>query len=332
MRVIILLYFYLLVSCRFLSNKSNMDFNDPNFRLLICNNLINKEPDSVEYFLNSHDINCAKFYSYLWKNIEPCIRYDSIFLLSEWASKNPILSGISNNVGIIVPSMYISRVSSKYSKLQFKKITDKFNNISNICDTDIFYDENVLISGNSCSSYAISDSTVISAAHCIAVINPATLSNYSIIFEDLDSIYNNDFIVLNESIYKFEKIIKIINNKDLVVLKLKDKIKKIHKTNFNSMQNIRDPFAIGFPFGSKMKVSKGTIFINKTVNYAYTTMNVYDGSSGSPVFNYDNSLIGIITNSGFIFAKAPSGCTLLVNSNCFCQSNSILKYVDADME
>jgi V8-like Glu-specific endopeptidase len=67
-------------------------------------------------------------------------------------------------------------------------------------------------------------------------------------------------------------------------------------------------FTIGYPFGTPAKVSPNArVSISNPAKQSYlTTLDVFEGNSGSPVFNLKNEVVGIL------IAGTPSSKVLVL--------------------
>jgi S1-C subfamily serine protease len=71
--------------------------------------------------------------------------------------------------------------------------------------------------------------------------------------------------------------------------------------NFSKSRLGESVYSISYPeityFGTSPKFSKGHIFSNLDHEYMASSLNTYDGSSGAPVLNSKNQILGIITGT-----------------------------------
>ena len=117
----------------------------------------------------------------------------------------------------------------------------------------------------------------------------------------------NGAIVVNEKGLEFNAIIIYKNiNKDIAILKIQDDDYTLpaslpYKINKKQIQVGEDIFSLSFPRNNpslvyaKGYISAGSGFNNDSITYQIS-MNAYQGSSGSPIFNKNGELIGILTS------------------------------------
>lgn len=117
----------------------------------------------------------------------------------------------------------------------------------------------------------------------------------------------NGAIVVNEKGLEFNATILYKNiNKDIAILKIQDEdyinpANLPYKINKKSIQVGEDIYSLSFPRNNpslvyaKGYVSAGSGFNNDSITYQIS-MNAYQGNSGSPIFNKNGELIGILTS------------------------------------
>lgn len=87
---------------------------------------------------------------------------------------------------------------------------------------------------------------------------------------------------------------------------------------------VRSPvFVLGYPTGLPQKYADGIVTENQVnANYFKTQMDTYGGNSGSPVFNANGVLEGLLIQGHQDYARTPAGC--IASVKCLTGGNNCL--------
>lgn len=205
--------------------------------------------------------------------------------------------------------------------------TKKFKDRVNLCDSVRFREQPTL--SDICTVFAISDKYLITAAHCV---NNKNIKNLRVAFGY--SKRKNKFItsLKRKDIYS----VKIVNKGDLkndyAILKLKrsrSMLPKERQLPVNSTsQNFNNEkvYIIGHPYGLPLKFSDDALLENIPGNYYNAKIDAHSGNSGSPIFNSNNEVIGILSKGGSIIFRRSGHCkNMYVCEENKCEGEKIYK-------
>lgn len=254
-------------------------------------------------------------------------QYDSRIELNQLDTGAVWEKKILNNafsVGLIIEKEYVDRVSEEIYLIE---LTTNLENRYGICPSEPFSNQYSIGIG---TAFLIGKDTMMTAAH----VFERPLDQYYIVFgfqlSSLDakseSIFHKDDVVqLDKMIYDYN-----VEDYDLAVFKLKNESNRIPLQMDNTfIEKVNTPvYAIGHPLGIPKKVSLNARIIDnkKENNFFYTSLDAFQGNSGSPVFNFQNNkVIGVLV-SGEIDFEERGGC--LESKQCkppFCKGEKIVK-------
>ena len=213
-----------------------------------------------------------------------------------------------------------------------------------ICKEEKFSEQNVL---GACTGFLIDENILMTAGHCIS--EKIECENVTWVFNRL----SGDELIHEDYVYGCEEIlhtgINVVNNyMDFTILKLNRKVKKVKplKMNFDVITAEEPVFTIGHPFGVPLVIAEDA-FVTSTQstyssmpipfelieedvfeyniepsNYFMANLDVFTGNSGSPVFNNNEEVIGMIS----------SGKEDWNHQNEFCKTGRILDENKKDTE
>ena len=253
--------------------------------------------------------------------------YDSRIELSqldknfEW--ENKILKN-ARSVGIIVEKEQLFRVSeTHYQVISEVSLKQRYN----LCDSEPFTTQPSLGIG---TAFLIDSITMCTAAH----VFERPLKHYVIVF---DYNFNSDQLSMDkllptEQVYELKDFVKknSLIEYDIQLFSLK---KSVNVKPLNLAQNFdftkkNFVYAIGHPLGIPKKVSLNARILENKPSQAffYTSLDAFQGNSGSPVFDLQShAVIGILV-SGEIDFEELGGC--LRSTLCkppFCDGEKIIK-------
>ena len=233
--------------------------------------------------------------------------YDSRIELIQFSQSTPwqndILT-ISQSVGMIVEIEKLDQISKDLYKLNIsQKLGEKFN----LCDGIAFYNQPSVGEG---TAFIFDKKSMLTALH----VFQRPLKYYAVIFDyKVISMYGVvDSFISKDDIYYPQEVTKKNEEMDAVVFSVDrnfnrpvlewEKSTAIHKEK-------NEIYSIGYPNGLPIKVAlNASITENENYFYYYTSLDSFQGNSGSPVFNfYTNKVIGVLV-SGEIDYRFNGSC------------------------
>lgn len=199
----------------------------------------------------------------------------------------------------------------------------------NICSDERYAHEP---SFSDCSGFLIAPDLIATAGHCIS---PKVCSHYTWIFD-----YNkpsSEIYSPNENVYSCKEVITRENNeyKDFAIVKLDRPVldRKPLKLRTTAPASVgTNVFALSFPLGLPMKFSgMAQILSWKSSMYNFNaSLNIFEGSSGSPIFNASTYQVeGILSNGNKDFYK-DNGCyryKICTNAKCDGETVSNISFI-----
>lgn len=219
----------------------------------------------------------------------------------EWQNK---LLQCSNSVGMIVEKEKLTSISNDLYQLDnMTSLGEKFN----LCPKEAFYNQPIVGVG---TAWVVGEQTLLTAWHVLE----RPVSHYVVVFGYQIINKNgvvNSFIPKSE-IYEITAISQKNEELDVAEIKVNKTINRPalewENTFFDPKKN-NEIYMIGYPSGLPMKLAlNAAVEENTHPYYFYTSLDGFQGNSGSPVFNfYTNKVIGILV-SGEIDYKFNGTC------------------------
>lgn len=228
----------------------------------------------------------------------------------------------SFSIGIIVEKNKITLIKENTYQLEYSNHLGK---IYNLCTNEPFYYQPVIGIG---TAWLFKKNQMISARH----VFESSIENYVIMFgyKILNEKGVVDIYFSNENIFNIKKIIKEDYELDLVSFELDRETNfkplEFEKTS-NEMGKDTEIVMLGYPSGLPLKLSvNASIVENNHTDYFYTSLDSFQGNSGSPVFNfYTNKVIGVLV-SGEIDYQYNGNCN--ESTLCkypYCKGEKVIK-------
>lgn len=156
-----------------------------------------------------------------------------------------------------------------------------------------------------CTGIHVGGGIVLTAQHCVP--NNYGCEKLSWAFNYTDQYASAPLIELPD-LYQCEKILASNSTLDAVLIKLKDAKNLPKQTIDFRLGGAETVFAIGSPLGLPLKHSGTGPAIQESSTHLLAVIDVFRGNSGSPIFNTENQLIGMLTSGGEDFMRDESLC------------------------
>lgn len=210
----------------------------------------------------------------------------------------------SESVAMVVEKEKLSQISKNVYTLD---ISQSLGKTYNLCPTEAFFNQPVVGTG---TAFIFSNNTMLTAKH----VFEKPLKDYVIVFGyriiHANGVVEN-FYNANDLYYPRE-IISNLDDMDVIQFKVDREFDRPALKWANSATLVKNDevYMIGYPMGIPQKISlNANIEDNSKSSYFYTSLDSFQGNSGSPVFDFTtNKVIGILV-SGEIDFK--------FNGNCF---------------
>jgi S1-C subfamily serine protease len=248
-------------------------------------------------------------------------RIEPIHLDLEVDWQNEIFT-ISESVGMLLEIERIHQVSKSIYQLD---ISQTLGQKLNLCEDEAFYNQPSVGVG---TSFIIDEKSMLTALHVlerslkfyVVVFNYKIITKNGVVnaFVAQDDIYYPQHIVTkNEELDIVEFSVDRNFNRPVLQWENSDNIKK----------EISELYTIGYPSGIPMKIAlNASIIEDDHPFYYYTSLDSFQGNSGSPVFNfYTNKVIGVLV-SGELDYKFNGNCNL--SSICkypYCKGEKVIR-------
>lgn len=225
------------------------------------------------------------------------------------------------SVGIVVERNKLHAVTDSIFQLD---IGNTLGTRYNLCPGEAFRDQPVVGLG---TAFIIGDQVMVTAGHVFS----GPIENYVIIFDfELSNKaggYNP--LVGIDRIYYPSRVLNDIEDLDLKVFSVSRKLER-PALKISSALNLKideDVYMIGYPYGLPQKIALNAgIIKNNHPNYFYTSLDAFQGNSGSPVFSLStNEVIGVLV-SGEVDYKSNGTCN--VANQCaapYCDGEKVMK-------
>ena len=211
----------------------------------------------------------------------------------------------SNAVGMILERDKITQLGKDFYQIDDQQTLGKRYNL---CPTEAFYSQPVVGVG---TAWLYDSNKMVTASHVLE----SNIKNYIVIFgfQILNEYGLIDVFISKAAIYDIKKIIKKDIDLDLVAFELDRAAIGIPLAWENAPKSTgraTEIYMIGFPTGLPMKVALNANIEEAThPSYFYTSLDSFQGNSGSPVFNfYTNKVIGVLVSGEIDYA---------FNGNCY---------------
>jgi hypothetical protein len=158
-----------------------------------------------------------------------------------------------------------------------------------------------------CTAYLLTDQWLVTAKHCVK----------DIACEDFKIVQNYTIQKFASMTFPAEEVFScedIVTSKkhDLAFLKMKEGYGKPHSspssTEHGRLSQGQRIHVLGFPMGIPMKWATGQL-LSKAKHVFYAEVSTFEGNSGSPVFDDQAQLVGVLVGGHEDFERRPNeGC------------------------
>lgn len=210
----------------------------------------------------------------------------------------------ADSVGMLVEIEKLSQISKDFYELD---ISQNLVNRYQLCPSEPFGNQSVVGTG---TVFVFTEKSVLTALHVLE----RPLKHYAIVFgfRVIPNSNAEEIIINKDDIYYLQSVVKKDTDLDLVEIKVDRNFNRPVLACEKSDANRKDSdeiYMLGHPLGLPMKLAiNANIIENTNPFYFYTSLDSFQGNSGSPVFNSKtNKIIGILV-SGEIDFKFNGSC------------------------
>jgi hypothetical protein len=196
-----------------------------------------------------------------------------------------------------------------FSKLRVKNYGKAFN----LCQSEPFYHQDIA-AGRLCTGFLVKNDMIATAGHCV---NEQNIKDLCFVFgyKMVDSTGQVPGIH-QKDIYKGVRIIHRIckrkdNQSDWALVELDRKVEgnAVVTLSKKEITPNKPVYIIGYPVGLPLKYSPGASVDDISEAYFSADLNVYNGSSGSPVFDSEtHEVIGIVVRGDIRDFRLVESC------------------------
>ncbi|WP_083629222.1 S1 family peptidase [Tenacibaculum agarivorans] len=199
---------------------------------------------------------------------------------------------ISESVAIVIDKRKLKKIGNDYYKLDDSiTLQGKYN----LCDNVPFGNQHTIGIG---TAFIVGEETMLTAAH----VFQGKLKNYAIVFNYklISSSGIDETIIHKSDIYYPKKIVKKSYNLDVLAFDVDRSFAELPLAIENSkvLAENQEVYMIGHPLGLPKKAAiNARILDNSPMKYFYTSLDAFQGNSGSPVLDVDtHKVIGVLVS------------------------------------
>ena len=228
---------------------------------------------------------------------------------------NDSLSSVHKTLGKSVAAMipryaaipdFLATTTSAYTT-EFMSISLAENR--DVCDSDRYAHQQAVAT---CTGFLVSPTHLVTAGHCVKTMDDCQDNFWVFDYKLKTEKASNVGAIANSAIYQCKKIVAtkltVFTKQDWAVIELDRPVKDRAplKLSKNSPSKNDAVFVIGTPSGTPLKVATGKTR-SKHFNYFKTNLDTFGGNSGSPVFDAQNEVAGILVR-GDVDYEAAGRC------------------------
>lgn len=235
-----------------------------------------------------------------------------------YESMNPLYKILANSTAGMVSNRALKKESDETFSVPRQVSLEQG---MNLCPSEKFSQQPLLAN---CSGFLVGDDILVSAGHCFEGPAKGSCQTHSWVFGlkmESDNQINLDSIS-KDNVYRCKRVIKAVlsNNEDYAVIQLDRKVVNRKALKFRTqgkVNNRANLVVIGHPTMMPLKVSDGgTILANKDKYQFTTSLDTFQGNSGSAVFDQRTGLLeGILVSGKTDYipsdTKNPESCVVV---------------------
>lgn len=173
-----------------------------------------------------------------------------------------------------------------------------------LCESERFYNQP---SAPTCTGFLVAPDLLATAGHCI---NAGGCSAKAIIFNyQMNEKNEAPYTTQKENIFYCKEVLsrEESEEQDYALIRLDRAVTNISPLSLaTTPPEVGDStFTIGHPSGLPKKISAGATVLETKKNFFKTNTDSYGGSSGSPLFNQNNQVIGILVRGEDDYVDQP---------------------------
>lgn len=169
-----------------------------------------------------------------------------------------------------------------------------------LCPGEAFEDQPVVGIG---TAFVAEARIMVTAAHCLS----GPVENYAVIFgfEMVNQVGAFEVLIPADNIYSLQKILSRFDDQDMLIFEVDRQINRpaLEFSKDAIIPEKTSVYMIGHPSGLPQKVAlNAAIKGNPHPQYFYTSLDAFQGNSGSPVFRRNNhEVVGVLVSGGTDF-------------------------------
>ncbi len=213
---------------------------------------------------------------------------------------------ISESVAMVVDKRVLKKISANYYKIdELETLQERYN----LCSKVSFVKQYTVGIG---TSFVVGKKEMLTAAH----VFQNKLKNYAIVFgyKRITKSGVDETIIPKKNVFFPKKVLKKSYNLDLVLFEVAREFNTLQAPlaieNSKVLSKNQRVYMIGHPSGLPQKAAvNARIIENKAQAYFYTTLDAFQGNSGSPVFDRaSHKVIGVLVSGQLDY---------IFNGNCY---------------
>jgi V8-like Glu-specific endopeptidase len=242
--------------------------------------------------------------------------------------KNPLFIKLAKSTAAMVQTQYLSKHKNGFSSV----IGATLETGLNVCPSERFSQQPLL---SNCSGFLVGKNTIVTAGHCYDGDHKKLCRDSVWVFDYKmkDSKNINLDGIKKENVYRCKKVVKQIFSRyqDFAVITLAREVEDRAPLKFRKQGKIKSDselVVIGHPSMLPLKVSDGGTVLKNNGKYQFTTsLDTFQGNSGSAVFDSKTGILeGILVSGKTDYISSDiddeKSCTVVNTcdqdgSNCF---------------
>ncbi len=224
----------------------------------------------------------------------------------------------NKSVGIVIEKKQLKLISKNIFQLD---ISNTLVSTYNICKEEPFINQPIIGNG---TAFIIDSKIMMTAGHVFT----KPIDNYAVVF-GYEAVNKNgvvESIISSEDIYYPQTIIKSFKTLDIAIFTMDRHIENRRPLKWKESADLKkgnEVYMIGHPTGLPKKIAvNASIVDNTNLEYFYTTLDSFQGNSGSPVFDFiSHKVIGVLVSGELDYE---------FNGNCYESTLCKIPYCDGE--